>query len=70
MKINNVTIKLVEQILVTTYPNRVSKNLRRLVFAYLETSHANLPTDFDEMLFDLDQLFILLDIIQDCKSNQ
>jgi hypothetical protein len=70
LKLNNDSIKLLEQVLDTTYPNRVSKNLRRIVFAYLETCHTNLPTDFDEMLFDLDQLFNILDIIKDCKSNQ
>jgi hypothetical protein len=70
LKIDNDTIKLLEQILDTTYPNRVAKNLRQILFAYLETSHTNLPIDFDEMLFDLDQLFQILDIIRDLKEKQ
>jgi hypothetical protein len=70
LKIDNDTIKSLEHILDTTYPNRVAKNLRRIVFAYMETSHTNLPIDFDEILFDVDQLFLILDIVSDLKSKE
>jgi hypothetical protein len=69
LNLDNNTKKTLDQIFESTIPNRVSKNLRRLLLSYLESYHTNLPIDFDEILFDLDQLFQLLDIANDIKMN-
>lgn len=63
LNLDNDSKKALIQIFESTTPNRVSVNLRRILFGYLESCHTNLPIDFEEILFDLDQVFKILEML-------
>lgn len=43
-------------------PERVSRNLRKVLIDYLRSQQAGLPLEWDEILNDLESLFDLLDV--------
>jgi hypothetical protein len=70
LNLYNDSKKALDQIFESTTPNRVSSNLRRILFGYLEANHTILPIDFDEILFDLDQVFQILEMLSCQKEKQ
>ena len=51
-----------------TSPNRISKNLRALLFGYLRNQAEGMPVDLEEILNDMEALFDLLDVAADEKK--
>jgi len=50
----------------TVNPKRLKRTLRKVFFDYLQYNHkSGLPLDFDDYLFDLDWLGLLLDVAED-----
>lgn len=44
-----------------TPPTRLSRNLRKMLMAWLITGHDSIPTYYEDLLHDLNNLFELLD---------
>ena len=51
-----------------TSPNRISKNIRALLFGYLRNQAEGMPVDLEEILNDLEALFDLLEVAADEKK--
>jgi len=45
-------------------PERIDKNLRLVFFDYLRNQREGLPTEFDEVLDDMEALFLLIKTIR------
>ena len=50
-------------------PERISKHLRIVFLDYLKMQNIGLPTDFDNILNDVEALFDLLDVIAEEKKD-
>ncbi len=48
-------------------PERIDKNLRLVFFDYLRNQREGLPTEFDEVLDDIEALFTLIEIMRNEK---
>jgi hypothetical protein len=70
LNLDNDTKKTLDRIFESTSPNRVSRSLMRIFIGYLESNHTNLPIDFDQMLFDLEYVFQILDMLNCQKEKQ
>ena len=46
-------------------PKRTLRHLRKMLISWMIREQSGFPTDFEEMIMDLDCLFELLDAIQD-----
>jgi hypothetical protein len=51
-------------------PQRTLRHLRKMLFAWMLREQSGFPTDFEEMITDLDCLFELLDSIQDEMTEE
>ena len=49
-------------------PERIDKNLRIVFFDYLRNQHEGLPTEFDEVLNDIEALFSLIELMRSEKN--
>ena len=49
-------------------PERIDKNLRLVFFDYLRNQREGLPTEFDEVLDDIEALFILIETMRNEKG--
>ena len=45
-------------------PERIDKNLRLVFFDYMRNQREGLPTEFDEVLDDIEALFMLIDTMK------
>lgn len=43
---------------------RAGKHFHKIFITYLQSEHENLPINFSEVLIDLEQLFSILDILE------
>lgn len=50
-------------------PNRFSRNLRKMLLEFLLTQGGDEGVYFKDLLYDLEGLFELLDVIEDVKSE-
>lgn len=48
-------------------PERIDKNLRLVFFDYLHAQREGLPTEFDEVLNDMEALFSLVETMRNEK---
>ena len=48
-------------------PERIDKNLRLVFFDYLRNQREGLPTEFDEIVNDMEALFMLLEFMRNEK---
>jgi len=49
-------------------PKRIDKNLRLVFFDYLRNQREGLPTEFDEVLNDIEALFALIETMRNEKT--
>lgn len=50
-------------------PERIDKNLRLVFFDYLRNQREGLPTEFDEILDDIEALFIMIETMRNEKEK-
>jgi ferritin len=49
-------------------PERIDKNLRLVFFDYLRNQREGLPIEFDEVLNDIEALFVLIQTMRNEKA--
>ena len=61
-------LELIRYFLQDHSAERIDKNLRLVFFDYLRNQSEGLPTEFDEVLNDIEALFVLIETMRNEKT--